>query len=264
MAKDADAKPPQWGFSSSPLVAGGLAIVFAGGKDGKSVLAYDATTGDLRWSGGKGVHSYSSGQLATIAGQEQVLMTSDYGLQAFEPASGKVLWEHEWSIKDFFRVVQPHLVGTNQVLLGTGMSYGTRLLDITNEGDEWKLSEKWTSKDLKPYFNDFVQLGEYLYGFDGEILACIDLATGRKKWKKGRYGHGQVLLVGESGQLLIISDQGEAVLAEVNPTGLTERSKFKALNGKTWNHPVIAGGKLLVRNGEEMACYELEPPANAE
>jgi len=104
-----------------------------------------------------------------------------------------------------------------------------------------------------------VRLGDHLYGFDSDILVCIDLANGKKKWKKGRYGHGQALLLGEAGQMLVISDQGEAVLTEVSPQGLKEMAKFKALNGKTWNHPVIAGGKLLVRNGEEMACFELGP-----
>ena len=134
---------------------------------------------------------------------------------------------------------------------------GSRLLEIVKEGDTWTAKEKWTTKDLKPYFNDFVQLGECLYGFDNDILVCIDLATGKKKWKKGRYGNGQALLIGDSGQLLVLSEEGEAILTEVSPQGLTERCKFKALNGKTWNHPVIAGGKLLVRNAEEMACFDL-------
>jgi outer membrane protein assembly factor BamB len=257
ISKDADARPPMWGFSSSPLVADGLVIVFAGGKDGKSVLAYDAESGELRWSGGKGKHSYSSCQLQTIGGQSQVLMVSDYGLESFEPTTGKLLWEHEWTLKDMFRVCQPHIVGEGQVLLGTGMGYGTRLLEITKNGDAWKVAEKWTTKDLKPYFNDCVSRDGYLYGYDGEILACLELASGKRKWKKGRYGYGQILLVGDAGQLLIVSEQGELVLAEATPSGLTELFRFQAVPGKTWNHPVIANGKLLVRNGEEMACYDL-------
>src|SRR5262249_3038724 len=102
-----------------------------------------------------------------------------------------------------------------------------------------------------------VRHGECLYGFDSDILVCIDLATGKKKWKKGRYGHGQALLIGDKGHLLVISDKGEAVLTQISPSGLTERGKVQALTGKTWNHPVTANGKLLVRNGEEMACFDL-------
>ena len=141
------------------------------------------------------------------------------------------------------------------------MTYGTRLIEVTKEGDEYKVAEKWTSKDLKPYFNDLVQLGDYLYGFDNDIFVCIDLATGKKKWKKGRYGHGQALLIDDQGQMLVISDKGEAVLTEVSPDGIQERGKFQAIKGKTWNHPVIAHGKLLIRNGEEMACFEIGPAA---
>lgn len=260
IAVDGNAKPPQWGFSSSPLVLSGVVTVFAGGKDDKSTLAYDAATGELKWSGGKGTHSYSSAQAANIAGQPQVLMMSDYGLESFEPTTGKLLWEHVWNVQGVFRVCQPHITADSKILIGTGMSIGTRLISVEHNGDEWKTKEEWTSKELKPYFNDFVELDGYLYGFDGEILVCLDLATGKKKWKKGRYGHGQALLVGDSGQMLVISEQGEAVLTEVTPQRLEERGKFKAVEGKTWNHPVIAGGKLLVRNGEQMACYEFSPP----
>jgi outer membrane protein assembly factor BamB len=255
---DENIKPPGWGFSSSPLVTGGTVVVFAGGgKADKGVLAYDAATGDLRWSAGKGVHSYSSPQLLKIGDQEQILMVSDHGLEAFDPADGKLAWEHDWYLKDMFRVVQPHIAGDGQVLISTPLNYGTRLLEIAKDRDHWTVTEKWTSKDLKPYFNDCVQLGDHLYGFDNDILVCIDLATGKKKWKKGRYGNGQALLIGDQGQLLVISEEGDAVLAEVSPQGLDERGRFKALTGKTWNHPVIAAGKLLVRNSEEMACYDL-------
>jgi outer membrane protein assembly factor BamB len=255
-AKAEKLKPPLWGYASSPLVVGGVVVVFAGGKEGKSVLAYDAESGELKWSAGKGTHSYSSPQLFTGGGQPQVLMVSERGLEAFDPDSGKLLWEHDWNLKDMFRVCQPHVIGESQVLVGTPMAE-TRLLSLAKDGETWSAKEEWTSKDLKPYYNDFVRLGDHLYGFDSDILVCIDLASGKKKWKKGRYGHGQALLLGEAGQMLVISDQGEVVLTEVSPQGLKEIAKFKALNGKTWNHPVIAGGKLLVRNGEEMACFEL-------
>jgi outer membrane protein assembly factor BamB len=249
--------PPMWGYASSPLITHGVCIVFAGGKDGNSLLAYDTQSGELRWLAGKGWHSYSSPHLFQTAGDEQVLMVSERGLEAFDPASGKLLWEHDWNLKDMFRVCQPHAAGDSQVLISTPMMEGTRLLTVTKEGEAWTAKEEWTTKDLKPYFNDFVQFGDHIYGFDNDILVCIELATGKRKWKKGRYGHGQALLLGESGQLLIISEEGELILTEVSPQGLKEWAKFKALTGKTWNHPVITGNRLLVRNGEEMACFAI-------
>ena len=262
VAVDADVKPPPWGFSSSPLVAQGVVTVFIGGtkesKKEKGIVAVDAATGEKKWSGGQGMHSYSSPQLFTSGGEQQILMVSDYGLEAFEPATGKLLWDHKWYLDGIFRVCQPHIIGDSQILIGTGMGNGTRLLTIAKSGDKWQITENWTSKDLKPYFNDFVSKDGYLYGFDDSILVCIDLATGKKTWKKGRYGHGQVLLIGDQGLLIITTEEtGEVVLAEPSPKDLVERGKIQALPGKTWNHPVIAGGKLLVRNGEEMVCFDL-------
>ena len=120
------------------------------------------------------------------------------------------------------------------------------------------MEEGWTSKELKPYFNDLVEHEGFAYGFDGPIFVCIDLETGKKQWKAGRYGHGQVLLVADSGLLVVTTEEaGDLVLLEANPEKHTELARFKALGGKTWNHPVIVGNKLLVRNGQEMACFEL-------
>jgi len=295
IAADAGVKPPIWGFASSPLIAHGIVTVFVGcdmetitkdkqtakdsakdkdaeqAKQRDGVFAYDAATGERRWSAGKGTHSYSSPQLFTqarsasegsAANSDQVLIVSDYGLEAFDPETGKLLWENEWNQQGIFRCCQPHVLGDSKVLLGTGMGIGTRLLSVAAEGDGWKVTEDWTSKDLKPYFNDFVSFGGHLYGFDGDFVTCIDLASGKRKWKKrGNYGYGQLLLVGDEGLAVILSETGEATLAELSPQKLTERGKFAALSGKTWNHPVIAAGKLLVRNGEEMKCYELRPAA---
>jgi outer membrane protein assembly factor BamB len=155
-------------------------------------------------------------------------------------------------------VIQPLIVGDSQVLIGTGMSVGTRALTI-EETKGWNATEAWTTKAFKPYFNDAVQHEGHAYGYDDQIFACIDLATGERRWKKGRYGCGQVVLVADSGLLVVVTEKtGEVVLLEANPNEHVELGKFPALTGKTWNHPVIAGNKLLVRNGEEMACFELK------
>lgn len=259
IAKDANTKPPQWGFSGSPLLVQGVVITYAGGKGGKTLLAYDAETGEPRWQAGEGTHSYSSPHPWTSNGEEQVLLVSDFGLQSFDPANGKVLWENKWFLEGMFRVVQPLITDDSSILVGTGMGNGTRQVKVHPASDgKWTVEEGWTSKDIKPYFNDYVQHDGHLYGFDGDIFTCIDLETGERTWKKGRYGNGQALLVADSGLLLIVTENtGELVLLEANPDEHIELAKLKALSGKTWNHPVLTGNKLLVRNGEEMACYEL-------
>ncbi len=263
---DAQVKdPPAWGYASSPLVTHGLVITFAGGKDSQSVFAYDAATGQPKWHGGQGTHSYSSPHLASIGGTEQVLMVSDHGLESFDPASGALLWESPWSMQGMFRVNQPLVLSgdatlPDRVLISTGMSMGSKLVAVKKVSDKWDVSEQWFTKDYSPYFNDAVVYEGHLYGFDGPIFLCVDLATGKKLWKKGRYGHGQVLLVADQGLLIILSEKGELVLVAADPKDLKERGKFQAIKGKTWNHPVLVGTRLLVRNDQEMACFEVTAP----
>ncbi len=97
----------------------------------------------------------------------------------------------------------------------------------------------------------------HAYGFDGSILSCIDLADGKRKWKGGRYGSGQLLLLPGQDLLLVISEEGELVLVSASPDQFREVSRFAAIEGKTWNHPVLVKDVLLVRNGEEMAAFRL-------
>jgi outer membrane protein assembly factor BamB len=256
---DADRQPPMWGFSSSPLVTGGLVIVHAGGKGTQGVLAYKAADGELAWSVASGDHSYSSPQLANLKGTPGILMETNAGVQYLNPTDGATLWEHDWKF-DNYRALQP-LVVNNSVLIATGLGGGTRKITPQQSGDAWTIDVDWTSKDMKPDFNDFVEHRGFLYGFDGSIFGCINLADGKRQWKKGRYGNGQVLLIADGGQLLITSEQGELALVKADEKQFVELAKIQAIEGKTWNHSVVHGNRVYIRNGNEAACYEL-PAAN--
>lgn len=258
IVKDSGAAVPVWGFSASPLVAAGVVTVFAGSDDEKkkSVLGYDAALGDQVWSAGDGKLSYCSTQLSHLYGVEQVVVATEKGASAFDPASGKVLWQHQWP-SDAQRVIQPAIVGDSDVLIGTGFGMGLRRVHISRQGDEWTTEEIWTTRAIKPYFNDLVVHGDYLYGFDSGLFTCVNLADGKLKWKVRGYGNGEVLLLADQDLLLVLSETGDVALIDAIPDRHNERGRFKAIEGKTWNHPVVAHGKLFVRNGEEAACFEL-------
>jgi len=254
---------PMWGFAGSPLVIGSNAIVWAGGKDGKGLLAFDVETGALRWSAATGDHTYASPQLNTIAGEELVLMLSNDGLVLVEPATGKVRLNCEWKFSGY-RALQPRVVGDDTVLLGTPMNIGTRAIRITKVNGELAAEELWTSRNLKPDFSDMVTYQGYIYGNDGGFLTCLDLKTGDRMWKGGRYGKGQLLLLENASLVLVAAEDGQVHLVRADPKEFVEVDSFKALEGKTWNHPVVVGDKLYVRNSQEAAGFQLSTAKDAE
>lgn len=255
-----DIKTPEWGYASSPVVVGNTIVTLPGKPDDHAVVAFDALTGEEKWATGKGEHSYTSAHVATLSGVPQVLAFTSAGLIALEPESGQILWKYDWDLKSVARCVQPYVEG-DTVTISTFMGNDMRKLKISKDGDNWKSEVLWHSTDLKPYFNDMVVQDGFAYGFDNKIFACIDLQDGVRKWKGGRFGNGQVLLLAQQKKLLVQAETGEVVLLEANPDKLKEVARFKALEGKTWNHPVVAHGLLFVRNGEEMACFDVSKSA---
>ncbi len=249
VANETNTKIPFWGFSSSPLVVGDIVIVAAAGQ----LVAHETANGNRRWVGPTAGGSYSSPHLVTINGVAQVLMTSDGRLTSVALADGKQLWQHEWNANS---IVQPALTADGNVLI-TSQEAGIRRISLTNNAGAWSVAERWTSNGLKPYFNDFVVHKGHAFGFDGRILSCIDLNDGQRKWKGGRYGNGQLVLLPDQDLLLVLSEEGELALVQARSDQFTELAKFPAIQGKTWNHPVLVGDLLLVRNAEEMAAFRL-------
>lgn len=255
VAAETNTKIPIWGFSSSPVVTGDLVIVAAAGQ----LVAYETATGNRRWLGPAAGGSYSSPQLVTINGVAQVLLTSEGRLTSVAVTDGKQLWQHEWAANT---IVQPAVIADGNVLL-TSQEAGLRRLALANNSGAWTIQERWTSNGLKPYFNDFVVHQGHAFGFDGRILSCVDLNDGQRKWKGGRYGNGQLVLLPDQDLLLVLSEEGELALVQATPDQFTELAKFPAIQGKTWNHPVLVGDLLLVRNAEEMASFRLPLANNA-
>lgn len=253
--EDSGAPVPMWAFASSPLVSEQLVIVHAGGEAGKGLLAYRAASGELAWAVPAGLSSYSSPQLTTLAGVPQCLMLHDSGLTAVDPATGKKFWQTGLAIKNSPRSGQPRLVGGNQLLVAALGGLGCSLVEVSRKGDDWTVSSKWDTRELKPEFPDFVVHQGHAYGFDVALFCCLELANGKRTWKEGRYGRGQVVLLADQGALLISSETGELILLAADARAHNELGRFQAVEGKTWNHAVVRGDRLYLRNAQEMACY---------
>jgi outer membrane protein assembly factor BamB len=255
VASDAEKAVPMWGFASSPLLIDGKVVVAASGR----LVAYDAATGKRQWLGPSRPGSYSSPHPFTADGVQQILLLSAAGATSVSPADGALLWEQGWD-GGGTTITQPALTGDGDVLvnaIGGAGGLGVRRLGVTHGPSGWNVTERWTSTGLKPYFNDFVVHNGHAFGFDGNILSCIDLTDGHRKWKGGRYGNGQLILLADEDLLLVLSEEGELALVKATPDQFTEVARFKVLEGKTWNHPVLVHDTLLVRNGEEMAAFRL-------
>jgi outer membrane protein assembly factor BamB len=253
VAAEKEIKVPIWAFCSSPLVLGELVYVMGGGGEGKALLAYDKTTGKPAWGVGEGEMGYSSPQLGKLGGSEQIFVLNQAGLAAFEPKDGKRTLFEPMSAQDQM-TLQPRMLG-DDLLVSAGQLFGVRRYGVTKSKSEWQAKEKWTANRLKPSFNDVVVAGDRVIGIDGAILACIDLEAGKPLWKGGRYGRGQLLLAGDL--LIVQAESGEVALVDARANKFVELGRFAALDAKTWNHPVLVGKRLFVRNGEEMACFEL-------
>lgn len=249
---------PDWGRSGSPLVLGDTVVVPAGGP-GRALVAYDTRTGAPRWSAGDDNAGYSSPALLELAGTRQIVSFNQAGVTAHDPAEGRELWSLPWS-RAQPNVAQPLPLGDDRLLISSGYGIGSELHRIRRDGDDWHTELVWKSPRLKAKFTNPVFHDGYVYGLDDGVLVCLDPATGERCWKRGRYGHGQVLLVGK--HLVIQAEDGDLVLVEPNPQEHRELARIPALDGKTWNVPALAYPYLLTRNDQEVACYKFYDPEN--
>jgi len=253
---DTKATAPPHGMVGSPLVAGELVVVCAGSAQGGTLVAYDKATGMRAWSAGNENAGYTSPQLFELAGVPQIVIVSPQTVEAHDPLTGRVLWTHPFVNEQQTNCSQPSQVGTDRLLVSSNYGNGCILLELRHEGSKaWTAQEIWRNRTLQTKFSSPVVRDQFAYGLDDGILECVSLADGSRQWKRGRYGHGQLMLVDDL--LVIQAEDGRVAMVEAAPTKFTELASFQPLDDKTWNYPVVAGGQLLVRNANEAACYEL-------
>jgi outer membrane protein assembly factor BamB len=258
----------EWGHSCSPLVIDNLVVVSTGarrevppsGSDPFATLvAYDKQSGETVWSAGEDHAGYSSPALMTFAAVAQIVVFNANSVTGHDPATGQVLWRHDWKVNRP-SVAQPIALRGDGLLITKGYGEGARRLNISrDETGRWQAEEAWRDpRYLKTKFANSVIRGDHVFGISDGILECVQVKTdgARRKWKaRGDYGHGQMLLVGD--YLLVQSEDGDVALVEANPKKHVEVARLKAFDFRAWNSPVLLGNRLLVRNDRQIACYEL-------
>jgi outer membrane protein assembly factor BamB len=251
----------EWGRAASPLIVDQKVVVPLGGPalgPFTTLIAFDKDDGAVLWEGGDCQASYSSPCLAELAGVRQILIVCQDYVCGHDPERGRMLWSYPWpgnSTSDA-NVTQPAVVSDRRILLTKGYGGGAKLLELSRTGQAWDVREVWKDwRLLKTKFANVALLDGFVYGLSDGILECVDLEQGNRRWKDGRYGHGQVLGVGDL--LVIMSESGEVALVEARPDAYNQLGSFQALEGKTWNNPCLWGRFLLVRNAQEAACFQL-------
>lgn len=252
----ADCSKPMWGFCASPLVIDDVVITYAGGEGDDGTLGFDTETGKLKWAAQTGKMSYSSPHPMMIDEDRLFVMMCNEGCRVFDPATGDCRLHYDWKHSGY-RSLQPAIID-DTIVIPTGLGSGTRRIRLVNTDGQLTTQDLWTSRYLKPDFNDLVVHDGAVYGFADSIFTCIDLETGRRQWKGGRYGKGQVILLADSDLLIVITEQGKLKLLRTNSEEHEELASMEGLEGKTWNHPVVVGDRLYVRNSQQAACYRLQ------
>lgn len=253
--KDAGASNLPWGMAGAPLIVDDKVVVLPGGRSGKSIVAYNKMTGAPVWKSQNDTQAYVSPMLVTLGSTRQILVVTSNRVIGLAPDDGALLWESTWNTDMGINCSQPIVIDANRIFISSGYGKGAALVEVTRNGAGLAARKVWENNSMKNKFNSSVLFEGNVYGLDEGILTCVDVKTGERKWKGGRYGYGQVILA--SGHLIIISDTGELALVKASPDKHTEVARFSAIEGKTWNYPAIADGRLLVRNQTQMACFDL-------
>ena len=250
-AEDLKIELPGWGFSSSPLVVDSSVVVAIAG----SLITYDIKDGKELWRGPNGGDGYSSAHLYVHNNVSQILFLSQMGLSSFSPLDGSILWERKNKGE---QIIQPAIIPGGDLLINNGSRKGLSRIKVKNENNSWSFEQLWKSTRMKPDFNDIVIHKGFAFGYDGPMLTCIDLKDGNRKWRGERYG-GQILLLANQDLIIVLTEKGEIALVSAITDKFLELHKFQAIDGKTWNHPILVGNILVVRNTEEMVAYNLAP-----
>lgn len=248
------ARIPGWGFGGSPVVHGDMLLV----NVGDAGAAVNKATGELIWKTGDGQAGYTTPLLRTVTGKTTMFLASGKFYSEVDTATGEVAWQHRWLTRFGANAADPILAG-NHLFVSSGYNRGCALLEL-GKGEP---SVVWSSKDMQNQFSSCVLIDGYLYGIDGDTgaarsLKCLELITGTVKWSVDGLGSGALIAAGE--RLIILSEEGELVVASAVPTAFQELARCKVLDGRCWTMPVLANGRIYCRSAlGDVVCIDVTP-----
>jgi len=250
LVNDFGGKPPKWGYSGSPLVAGDLLVVETGAS-GASAVALDKKTGTTVWKSGIAPAGYSTITPFSYGGKACAASFDGTGLTVRETKTGKELATYPWETPHEVNAATP-IVSGDKIFIASGYGKGCALLKF----DGSSLQPLWENTKMKNHFSSSVLWKDHLYGFDDSTLACLDLADGSVKWTQGGLGKGSLMLAGD--KLVIQSESGDLVIAQAAPESFQEVARAKILKDRSWVVPVLANGRIYCKNNKgELVCLDM-------
>ena len=252
-----DAPKGYFGVATSPLVDGDRVMVNVGGKTG-GIVAFDAASGKTLWTSTSDEASYSAPVMADIAGQRTAVFFTRTGLVAVDPANGNVRYQYRWRARMAASVnAAAPIVVKDQIFLSASYGTGAVLLQVANNA----VKPIWSGDEsMSNHYSTSVYKDGYLYGFEGrqefgQILRCVEMATGKVMWSVDGFGAGSLLIAGEA--LVIMRESGELALAPASPKAFRFASRAQLLSGVVRAYPALADGRYFVRNDRQLSAFDL-------
>ena len=258
LLKEYKAPSPQWGVAFSPLVVGDLVYTCPGGPAGCSIVAFDKNNGKEASKALDDAPSYSSPIVVTAAGRPQLLVLTGKALVSVSPTDGTLYWRYEWPVDFDANAATPTCAG-NYVFISSNYGKGCAMLEIVPHSDgSLKAQMVYENNRMKNHFSSCVLYQDNLYGFDDIFLVCLSFRTGKVRWKERGFGKGSLLLV--DGQLIVLGEEGKVAVAAATPEAFQVKSTFQFSENRCLSAPVLAHGKLYLRDESELVCFRLKKP----
>ena len=248
-------KKARWGFCPSPLVAGDLVLIEAGGTGGHSLIAFDKISGDIAWKTGSDKLGYSSPITTTIGQTHQAVFFTGNGLISVAPQHGQILWKHPWTTSHNVNAATPVFIPPNRFFISSGYGTGASVVEVAATDGRYEVAEVWRNKEMENHFATSIYYEGHLYGFRQLDPQMPRRRNRQRKWKTRGYGKGTLIVA--DGHLVILGERGNLGLAKATPEGFVEKANTQVLRSKCWTAPSLADGRIYLRDDKEIVRIDV-------